>query len=154
MNQILIGQLIMRQRKEKNLTQEQLAEKLNVSNKTISKWENGKCMPDYGIIESLCKALDITIAELMDGETNPKNSIRVNDKQQVLSTLERVQALEKHNNLLLGIMMICIGISLYAVSQLIHGTDARNVISGIMLGLSSGETLIGVYIVTRNVGRK
>lgn len=154
MNQILIGQFIMRQRKEKNLTQEQLAEKLNVSNKTISKWENGKCMPDYGIIESLCKELDITIAELMDGETNPQNSIRVYDEQQVLLMLERVQALEKHKNLLLGIVMICIGVSFYAVSQLIHGTVARNVISGIMLGLSIGETLIGVYIVARTVGRK
>lgn len=154
MNQILIGQFIMKQRKEKNLTQEQLAEKLNVSNKTISKWENGKCMPDYGIIESLCKELDITIAELMDGETNPQNSIRVYDEQQILLLLERVQALEKHKNLLLGIMMIGIGISLYAVSQLIHGTVARNVISGIMLGLSSGETLIGVYMVARTVGRK
>lgn len=154
MNQILIGQFIMKQRKEKNLTQEQLAEKLNVSNKTISKWENGKCMPDYGIIESLCKELDITITELMDGETNPQNSIRVYDEQQILLLLERVQALEKHKNLLLGIMMIGIGISLYAVSQLIHGTVARNVISGIMLGLSSGETLIGVYMVARTVGRK
>lgn len=147
MNQILIGQFIMRQRKEKNLTQEQLAEKLNVSNKTISKWENGKCMPDYGIIESLCKELDTTIAELLDGETSPQNSIRIYDEQQMLLMLERVQALEKYKNLLLGVMMICMGISLYAVSLLIHGTIARDVISGIMLGLSSVETLIGIYIV-------
>lgn len=90
----------------------------------------------------------------MDGETNPQNSIRFYDEQQVLLMLERVQALEKHKNLLLGIMMICIGISLYAVSQLIHGTVARNAISGILLGLSIGETLIGVYIVARTVGRK
>ena len=55
MNQAAIGSYIAKKRREKNLTQEQLAETLGVSNKTISKWENGKCMPDYSIIEQLCK---------------------------------------------------------------------------------------------------
>lgn len=80
MDQVAIGQFIMKKRREKNLTQEQLAEKLNVSNKTISKWETGKCMPDYGVIEGLCKELDITVAELMDGEVKEKNSIRIYDE--------------------------------------------------------------------------
>ena len=53
MNQITIGGYIAKKRREENLTQEQLAEKLGVSNKTISKWENGKCMPDYSIIQEL-----------------------------------------------------------------------------------------------------
>ena len=68
MNQKDIGKFISIKRKEKNLTQEQLAEKLNVSNKTVSKWENGKCLPDYSIVELLCKELDITIIELFEGE--------------------------------------------------------------------------------------
>ena len=50
MNQLLVGKFITQKRKEKNLTQEQLAEKIGVSNKTISKWETGKCMPDYSVI--------------------------------------------------------------------------------------------------------
>ena len=53
MDQSAIGKYIYQKRKAKNLTQTQLAEKLGVSNKTISKWENGKCMPDYSIIENL-----------------------------------------------------------------------------------------------------
>ena len=57
MNQTAIGSYIARKRKEQNLTQEQLAQQLGVSNKTISKWENGKCMPDYSIIQKLCEAL-------------------------------------------------------------------------------------------------
>ena len=68
MNQNTIGQFIAAKRREKNLTQGQLAEKLGVTNKTISKWENGKCMPDYSVIEALCRELDITLAELLDGE--------------------------------------------------------------------------------------
>lgn len=47
MNQLVTGKFITQKRKEKNLTQAQLAEKLGVSNKTVSKWENGKCMPDW-----------------------------------------------------------------------------------------------------------
>ena len=56
MNQTTIGKYIARKRKEQNLTQEQLAQQLGVSNKTIYKWETGKCMPDYSIIHKLCTA--------------------------------------------------------------------------------------------------
>ena len=63
MNQTAIGSYILKKRREKNLTQEQLAEKLSVSNKTISKWENGKSMPDYSMIEQLCKELSVTLPE-------------------------------------------------------------------------------------------
>ena len=64
MNQLTIGKFIALKRKEKNLTQEQLAETLGVSNKTVSKWECGKCMPDYGIVKPLCQELGITVSEL------------------------------------------------------------------------------------------
>ena len=95
MNQIMIGRFIAMKRKEKNLTQEQLAEKLGISNKTISKWENGKCMPDYSIVKPLCQELGITITELMDGEVKENNSIRIFDEQQIIDMLERIQRLEK-----------------------------------------------------------
>ena len=54
MNQLVTGKFIALKRKQKNLTQEQLAEKLGVSNKTISKWETGKCMPDYWLFIRMC----------------------------------------------------------------------------------------------------
>ena len=92
MNQQNIGKFISQKRKEKNLTQEQLAEKLAVSNKTVSKWETGKCMPDYSIIEMLCKELGITMTELMDGEEHEK-SIRVYDEEQILDFLQKTQNL-------------------------------------------------------------
>lgn len=87
MNQLVSGKYISKKRKEKNLTQVQLAEKLGVSNKTISKWENGNCMPDYSIVESLCKELDITIAELMDGENTEKDTVRVYDDVQIIDLI-------------------------------------------------------------------
>ena len=79
MNQTAIGSYIARKRKEQNLTQEQLAEQLGVSNKTVSKWENGKCMPDYSIIQTLCEALHVTLPELMDGEDAAEDSVRIYD---------------------------------------------------------------------------
>ncbi len=68
MNQEKIGTFISECRKQKNLTQEQLANIIGVSNRTISKWENGNNMPDYSILPILCETLDITINELLSGE--------------------------------------------------------------------------------------
>ena len=99
MNQAAIGSYIAKKRREKNLTQEQLAETLGVSNKTISKWENGKCMPDYSIIEQLCKELSVTLSELMDGEDAAEDSVRVYDDEQILDLLRRMQELERQKNI-------------------------------------------------------
>lgn len=74
MNQEKIGLFIAKCRREKNMTQEDLAEKLDVSNKSISRWENGKTMMDISLFEPLCNELDISIIELLNGE-------RINDKK-------------------------------------------------------------------------
>lgn len=95
MNQTAIGSYISKKRREKNLTQEQLAEKLGVSNKTISKWENGKCMPDHSIIEQVCRELSVTLSELMDGEDAAESSMRVYDDEQIFDLLRRTQELER-----------------------------------------------------------
>lgn len=68
MNQIKIGKFIAQCRKEKKLTQEKLAEILNTTNKSISKWENGNCLPDSSLYEPLCNILGITINELFAGQ--------------------------------------------------------------------------------------
>ena len=65
MNQEKIGLFIAKCRREKNMTQEDLAEKLGVSNKSISRWENGKTMMDISLFEPLCNELDISIIELL-----------------------------------------------------------------------------------------
>ena len=68
MNQIKIGKFIATLRKEKDLTQEQLGEKLGVTNKTISRWENGNYMPDIEMLSILAKEFDVSINELISGE--------------------------------------------------------------------------------------
>ena len=68
MDQIKIGKFIQEKRKEKNLTQGDLAEKLNITDRAISKWENGICLPDAGTMPELCKILNISINDLFSGE--------------------------------------------------------------------------------------
>ena len=68
MNQEKIGKFIAENRKLKKMTQAQLAEKLGVSDRSVSKWENGRCMPDLSLFEPLCTELGITINELLSGE--------------------------------------------------------------------------------------
>lgn len=68
MDQIKIGKFIASERKAKNLTQKQLAEQLNISDKTVSKWETGKGLPEVTFMLPLCKILGITVNELLSGE--------------------------------------------------------------------------------------
>ena len=151
MNQLTTGKFILKKRKEKNLTQEQLAEKLGVSNKTISKWETGKCMPDYSVIKNVCEELEITIAELMDGEETEEKSVRTYDEEQIMDLLRRTQELEKQKKLIYGVLLIVMGIAIQALSHSISGSNVKDFLSGLMLGLSIAEMLVGVYIIGRHI---
>ncbi len=154
MNQVAIGNFIGKKRKELNLTQAQLAEKLGVSNKTVSKWENGKCMPDYGIIQPLCAELGISVSELMDGEEQPQDSIRAYDDGQILDLIKRTQALESQRTTLSGVILIVLGIAICALSFSFGGSDVKDFVSGVMLGISCVAMLAGVYIVGSSLARR
>ena len=69
MDQVKIGKFIAECRRKKNLTQMQLAETLNITDRAVSKWERGKAMPDSSIMLKLCEVLDITVNDLLCGET-------------------------------------------------------------------------------------
>ena len=66
MNQEKIGKFIAECRQEKKITQEELANKIGVTDKAISKWENGRCLPDISLFKLLCNSLDITVNELLE----------------------------------------------------------------------------------------
>jgi transcriptional regulator with XRE-family HTH domain len=147
MNQTAIGSYISRKHREKNLTQEQLAEKLGVSNKTISKWENGKCMPDYSIIEQVCRELSVTLSELMDGEDATEDSVRVYDEAQILDLLRRMQELERQKWILYGIILVVLGLACSAMSATASGPEVQDFVSSLLMGLSAAEILAGIVIV-------
>lgn len=121
MNQTVIGHFIVLKRKEKNLTQAQLAERLGISNKTISKWE-------------MCRELGVTLQELMDGGEDTPNSIRAYDEEQILDLLRRTRTLETQRTSLYGIVLLLMGVAMYNVG----GSDLKDFISGVLLGISVG----------------
>lgn len=150
MNQKQIGRFIAQKRKEKNLTQMQLAEVLGVSNKTVSKWENGNCMPDYSIIKPLCKELEITVSELMDGEE--KDDIHENaEDMRIMFLLRRVYSLEKQNKTIYGFLVIVLGVTFLVISRLLGGSNFTDFFSGVFLGLSIGLMIMGIYVIGKNL---
>ena len=106
MDQVKIGKFIKQKRKEKKLTQSELAEKLSVTDRAISKWENGICMPDSGIIAELCKALNITINDLFSGEVV---DMKDSEKRLEKNLLEIIKLKEQKDKQLLS-LEIFIGI--------------------------------------------
>lgn len=77
------GKIVKELREKKQLTQKELAEKLSISEKTISKWETNKGLPDIGILEDLSKSLGVSIAELLTGEIRTNENLSANMKKQV-----------------------------------------------------------------------
>ena len=154
MDQITIGKFIAKKRKKQNLTQEQLAERLGISNKTVSKWETGKCMPDYAVVKSLCEELKVSVSELMDGEEAGDKSVRAYDDEQILDLLRRTQELEKQKVMMSGVILIVMGIALQALSHTLGGSNVRDFFAGLLLGLSVAEMLAGVWVIARGFVRK
>ena len=145
MNQIAVGEFIAQKRREKNLTQEQLAEKIGVSNKTVSKWERGTCMPDYSVVELLCKELDTTLAELMNGKEDEK-SIHTYDNEQVLEMMKEIQKLKNTKILICGFILILMGGVTLVLSHIFNGSSVQDFLSGLLLGISVSEMLAGVFL--------
>ena len=88
MDQEKIGRFIATCRKEQNLTQEQLAEKLGVSSKTVSRWENGNSFPDVSMLQPLCDLLNISVNELLLGEKIPEDNYRKKVEENTIRILE------------------------------------------------------------------
>lgn len=88
MDQVKIGKLIAECRKEKKLTQNELANLLGVSDKSVSKWENGKCLPDVSLYKQLCEILGITLNEFFIGEKIEEKNYRKVADENLLSALE------------------------------------------------------------------
>lgn len=82
MDQVRIGSFLKELRKEKKLTQENLAEKLNVSSRTISRWETGSNMPDIGMLIEIADFYDVSIPEIIDGERKSEN---MNQESRIIS---------------------------------------------------------------------
>jgi len=95
MDYLKIGEFISAQRKALNLTQAKLAEKIYVSEKTISKWENGKGIPDTNSLPKLCEVLGVSITELLNGEKIVESNENKKSEQLLLDVTEELSIKNK-----------------------------------------------------------
>lgn len=114
MNQEKIGNFILELRKEKNMTQQELADKIGVTDKAISKWENGRGMPDLSLMKPLCRELDISINELISGERIDKKDYQEKLEENIMNTIDySVQEQKKQTKvfkIILGTTVITIAL--------------------------------------------
>ena len=112
MDQVKIGKFIAESRKQQNLTQSQLAEKLGITDRAISKWENGRAMPDSALMLELCGILKISVNDLLSGEIVENGE---NKEQQLL--LDMANEIGKKNKVIwtsMCVIMIVSIVSLFA----------------------------------------
>ena len=107
MNENKIGSFIQLCRKEKGMTQKDLADQIGVSDKTISKWENGNSVPDTALLTSLCQALDISVNELLSGEKLPVETYPQRAEENMMNLLKENEDNRKNSmiQLIVGIVL-------------------------------------------------
>ncbi len=115
MNQEKIGKFIASCRKQKNITQQELAEKLGVSDRTIGNWENGRNMPDLSLFKPLCKELNISLNDFLSGEKVSKGEYQERLEENIINTIDYTSKKIKDRNHLIGLILIIFGV-LIAVS--------------------------------------
>lgn len=108
MNQEKIGKFIAKLRNEKNLTQQELANKIGVTDRAISNWENGRRMPDVSLFEDLCTALDISVNELLKGEKIIKEDIEKISTDNIIEYSKYLKAKNRKRIISLIVLIILI----------------------------------------------
>lgn len=147
MNQEKIGKFIKILRKEKKLTQNELATKLGVTDKSISNWENGKNMPDLSLFKPLCEILGITINDLISGEKLNKDNYQEKFEENILNTIDYTNKKVTNKNNIIGITFITFGIIIAITAMTIFPSESSwGSIYSIFGGLIS---LIGIFIITK-----
>ena len=104
MNQEKIGKFIAELRKEKNMTQQELANKISVTDRAISNWENGRRLPDYSLLKDLSKELNISINELLSGERLSEKALKEKADENIIKYSELIN----FKSMKYGIIGMCI----------------------------------------------
>ena len=126
MDQIKIGKFISECRKKNNLTQMQLAEKLNITDRAISKWENGKAMPDSSIMLDLCNELKISVNELLSGEMIEMKNYDKSVEKNLLDMVKQKEEADKRLltlEVFIGVLVTIIFLSLVFVASFVNMKD-------------------------------
>ena len=150
MDQIKIGKFITSCRKQQGMTQANLAEKLNVSDRAVSKWETGKSMPDSGIMLELCDLLKINVNELLSGERIMAESYDKYAEENLLAMKREIE--EKNRQMLraeywIAFPSVIAGLAMVLVASYVEMPDKlRIILIGFALAMIFAVSFIAVGI--------
>ena len=144
MDQVKIGQFIKTMRKEKNFTQREIAERLNISEKTVSKWETGNGLPEVSLMLPLCVLLEISVNELLSGERLDEKRYFEKAEQNIMSLIE--EKAEAKKKLIIAVIIVAItllsGLTVILLSALLE----------MELWLRIVLAVIGVVVIGTGIG--
>lgn len=126
MDQSKIGKFIAECRKKNNLTQMQLAEKLNITDRAISKWENGKAMPDSSIMLDLCNELKISVNELLSGEVLEMNNYNEKSEENLINMVKQKEEADKRlltMEIVIGVLISIVFFALIFIASFVEMED-------------------------------
>jgi transcriptional regulator with XRE-family HTH domain/DNA-directed RNA polymerase subunit RPC12/RpoP len=150
MDQIRIGKFIAAKRKEKGLTQAQLAEKLGITDRAVSKWETGKSLPDASIMLELCGLLGITVNDLLSGEVVTMERINERMQKNLLDMVREKEAADRRLlklEVLVGVLAAVFLATLVLLAALLTMPDwLRCVLMGFGLAVFLAGALVAVRL--------
>ena len=156
MDQKKIGRFLKKLRNDKGLTQEQFAEIINVSNRSVSRWENGVNMPDFDLLMQIAEYFDVHIEEILDGERKTPAP-----EQETKNTLLKVADYSTNENVIFSKRLnyiFLMGLAAYIVYMIIDIQDLTALplydnIASFALGLVLGVLLVGALYTSRHISK-
>lgn len=143
MDQEKIGRFIFECRKKKKMTQAELSERIGVTEKSVSNWENGRNMPDLSLFKPLCDIFDITINDLISGEKVDKKDYQERLEENIVNTIDYTnKRIEKDKNILSGVLIL-LGIFISFSGMLMFPSESS---------WGSHFALLGIIISTIGIG--
>lgn len=135
MNQDKIGKFISKCRKEKNITQSELAEKLGVTDRSVSNWENGKNMPDLSLFKPLCELLNISINELLSGEKINKEEYQNKSDENIINAINYSNKKIEQKNKVIGLILLLFGVLISTLGLMAFDPDTHACSFSIVIGM-------------------
>ena len=124
MNQEKIGKFIAECRKQRKMTQSELGEKLGVTEKSISNWENGRNMPDLSLFRPLCNELNISLNDLMSGEKVKEKEYQEKLEENIINTIDYTNKKIENKNNFIGLILITFGVLISIIAVAIFPSES------------------------------
>ena len=154
MDQVKTGQFIKAIRKEKDLTQREVAEKLNISEKTVSKWETGNGLPEVSLMLPLCELLGISVNELLSGERLDEKRYFEKAEQNIMSLMEEKAEAKKKliMSVIIGVITLLAGVTIGLIATLLEMEAWLRIVLAVIAVITAGTGIGLACVLEKNAG--